>query len=99
HTHLNCQPKSDNIKSRAAELGLGLDSFVFVDDNPLECADVEANCPEVLTLQLPEESEKIPQFLRRGWIFDHLKLTAEDRKRAEMYAQNRERKRLREQSL
>ena len=36
---------------------MGLDSFLFLDDNPVECAEVRANCPEVLTLQLPAEEE------------------------------------------
>jgi amino acid adenylation domain-containing protein/FkbH-like protein len=96
---LNWRPKSENLKTLAHELRLGLDSFVFIDDNPLECADVEANCPEVLTLQLPEDPARIPEFLRHCWVFDHLKLTTEDRKRSDMYRQNRERERLREQSL
>jgi amino acid adenylation domain-containing protein/FkbH-like protein len=96
---LNWHPKSANLKSLAEELKLGLDSFIFVDDNPLECADVEANCPEVLTLQLPEDPAMIPQFLEHCWAFDHLKLTVEDRKRAEMYRQNKEREQLRTQSL
>jgi HAD superfamily phosphatase (TIGR01681 family) len=50
------RPKSENIRSLAHELGLGLDSFVFVDDSPIECAEVIANCPQVLTLQLPSEA-------------------------------------------
>src|SRR4029079_15657122 len=61
---LNWQPKSANLKSLAQELGVGLDSFIFVDDNPVECAEVEANCPDVLALQLPEDPELIPQFLK-----------------------------------
>src|SRR5690349_20482183 len=95
---LNGRPKSENLKSLAEELRLGLDSFVFIDDNPLECAEVAANAPEVLTLQLPEDPAKIPQFLEHCWVFDHLKLTAEDRNRSEMYRQNQERERLRAQS-
>ncbi|MEB3147732.1 MAG: HAD-IIIC family phosphatase, partial [Sphaerospermopsis sp.] len=52
---INWQPKSENLQSLAAELQLGLDSFIFIDDNPIECGEVKANCPQVLTLQLPEE--------------------------------------------
>ena len=95
---LNWQPKSENLKSLARELQLGLDSFIFVDDNPVECAEVEANCPEVLTLQLPENPELIPQFFKHCWVFDRLKLTAEDRQRGEMYQQNRQREQLLAQS-
>ena len=95
----NWQPKSENIKSIARELNLGLDSFIFVDDNPLECAEVEANCPEVLTLQLPESPADIPAFLNHCWVFDHAKLTEEDRKRGRLYQQNREREQLRSRSM
>ena len=43
---INWQPKSENLKSLAGELGLGLDSFILLDDNPLECAEVQAGCPD-----------------------------------------------------
>jgi len=92
---VNWRPKSESLKSLAQELNLGLDSFILIDDNPLECAEVEANCPEVLTLQLPEDPALIPQFLDHCWAFDQLKTTAEDKDRASMYLQNQ----LREQSL
>jgi amino acid adenylation domain-containing protein/FkbH-like protein len=92
---LNWELKSANLKSLAAELGLGLDSFIFIDDNPLECAEVEANCPGVLVLQLPENPELIPQFLNHCWAFDRLRLTSEDRQRADLYEQNQARERLR----
>lgn len=95
---LNWQPKSENIKSLAKELNLGLDSFIFVDDNPVECAEVEANCPEVLTLQLPEDPAQIPAFLKHCWPFDVLKVTKEDRRRGEMYHQNLGREHLRAES-
>ena len=92
---LNWLAKSENLKSLASELGLGLDSFIFVDDNPVECADVQANCPEVLTLQLPEDPAQLPQFLNHCWVFDRLRVTAEDRQRAELYQKNRMREQLR----
>ncbi|HYG24753.1 MAG TPA: amino acid adenylation domain-containing protein [Verrucomicrobiae bacterium] len=95
----NWLPKSENLKSLAEELNLGLDSIVFVDDNPVECAEVEANCPQVLTLQLPEDPQKIPEFLQHSWIFDTAKLTAEDRKRSEMYRQNQQREQLRSKAM
>ena len=48
----------------------GLDSFIFIDDNPVECADVRINCPGVLTLQLPRDAESFPSFLNHVWAFD-----------------------------
>jgi len=95
---VNWSPKSENIQSIAKELNLGLESFIFVDDNPVECAEVEANCPGVLTLQLPEDPADIPQFLKHCWAFDVLKVTAEDTRRSEMYRQSREREELRAQA-
>ena len=90
---INWLPKSGNIKSLAEELNLGLDSFIFLDDNPVECAEVRLSCPEILTLQLPTE-EEIPEFLKHVWAFDHLKVTKEDRERTTLYQQNVARSRL-----
>jgi FkbM family methyltransferase/HAD superfamily phosphatase (TIGR01681 family) len=50
---INWLPKSQNLRELAQDLNVGLDSIIFLDDNPVECAEVKANCPEVLTLQLP----------------------------------------------
>jgi FkbH-like protein len=94
---INWEPKSENLRSLAQELSLGLDSFLFLDDNPVECAEVRANCPEVLTLQLPAEDE-IEHFLNHIWAFDRNKVTLEDRQRTVMYKQNVERNRLQRQS-
>ncbi len=94
---INWLPKSENIKSLAQELNLGLDSFIFLDDNPVECAEVQTNCPEVLTLQLPVDD--IPQFLQHVWAFDRLKVTEEDKQRTLLYKQNLERERFQQQAL
>ncbi len=95
---INWIPKSENIKSLASELNLGLDSFIFIDDNPVECAEVQASCPEVLTLHLPIDSD-ISRFLKNVWAFDRLKVTKEDKQRTELYKQNLERDRFAKQSL
>ena len=96
---VNWRPKSENFKSLARELNLGLDSFIFVDDNPVECAEVEAHCPEVLTLRLPEDPDLIPSFLDHCWAFDQSKTTAEDQARTEMYRQNRLREEFQSQAM
>ena len=83
---INWQSKSENIASLAGELNLGLDSFVFIDDNPVECAQVRSALPQVVTLQLPES--EIEQFLARLWVFDKVSVTAEDARRTEMYREN-----------
>ncbi len=95
---INWERKSENIRSLACELKLGLDSFIFLDDNPIECAEVRAGCPEVLTLQLPKE-EDIGRFLGHVWAFDRLKVTSEDQQRTLLYKQEIDRARFRTQAL
>jgi FkbH-like protein len=87
---LNWDPKADNISELAEELGLGLDSFIFIDDNPKEGAELQQSIPEVLTLVLPEDVEKIPHFLRHVWALDHPVITEDDRKRNVYYRQQQE---------
>ena len=95
---INWESKALNLAELAAELSLGLDSFIFVDDNPKECTEVQAHCPEVLALALPPCADDIPAFLEHVWAFDHARVTDEDRRRATMYAQQAERSRLERQS-
>lgn len=95
---INWQNKADNLRELAAELNVGLDSFIFVDDNPVEIATVQAQAPEVLAVHLPENTAVWPTFLHHFWPFDHLKVTAEDQKRTQLYQQNIARERMRETS-
>jgi amino acid adenylation domain-containing protein/FkbH-like protein/non-ribosomal peptide synthase protein (TIGR01720 family) len=84
---VNWDAKSKNLKALANELELGLDSFIFLDDNPVECAEVHAGCPVVTTLQLPSDTSQIPHFLSHVWPFDSGASTVVDEKRTELYQQ------------
>ncbi len=95
---VNWRPKSENINFLAQELNLGLESFIFIDDDPVECAEVQANCPEVLTFHLPQNPTLIARFLKHLWILDHLKITEEAQERTELYKQNVQRDRFRKES-
>ncbi|GCE15722.1 type I polyketide synthase [Tengunoibacter tsumagoiensis] len=88
---INWQPKSHNVREMAAELNLGLDSFILFDDSVVECAEIMTHCPEVLTLQLPEDVQCIPQFLQHIWALDRLKVTDEDQQRSALYSAERQR--------
>ena len=92
---INWEPKPDNLRALAAQFNLGLDSFVFLDDNPVECAAVRAGCPEVIVLQLPQQHERIPAFLDSLWVFDRATATKEDRERSQWYQANSQREDLR----
>ena len=96
---INWNPKSHNIKSLAKELNIGLDSFIFLDDNPLECAEVQASCPEVLTVRLPEDATAVSTFLDHLWILDSIGQSREARRRSDLYKNNAQRDRLRNESL
>ncbi len=100
--------KSAALRELAAELGLGLESFVFLDDNPVECAEVRAGCPEVAVLEVPRGVEGpedggpgggvLPEAVRHFWALDLRKPTAEDRRRTELYREELERERQRGQA-
>ena len=88
---INWQPKSVNLKELSEELGLALNSFVFLDDSPYECSEVNHQLPDVLTIQVPTDAETIPYFLEHLWIFDCGPITVEDRNRASLYQAERKR--------
>ncbi|MEO6787069.1 MAG: HAD-IIIC family phosphatase, partial [Chthoniobacteraceae bacterium] len=91
---INWEPKPENLRSLAAQFNVSLDSFVFIDDNPVECAAVRANCPEVAVLQLPQDSGRIFTFLENVWLLDRTQSTREDRERSKWYQTNLEREEL-----
>lgn len=76
--------KSGNLKKLARQLNLGLDSFVFIDDNPAEIAEVMHHCPELLALPLPADTTRIADWLPLVWAGDVPTVTAEDRERTRM---------------
>nr|AIE12105.1 putative NRPS/PKS hybrid synthase module E2A [uncultured bacterium] len=88
---INWQPKSANLRALAQELHLGLDSFIFLDDDPLECAEVQRGCPGVVTLQTPRDSSQLASFLDHAWIFDRWSVTEEDTKRNQMVQEQHQR--------
>jgi FkbH-like protein len=90
--------KSAAIAELADELNLGLNSFVFLDDDPVECARMEVEQPEVLTLALPTSDEEIVTFLDRLWMFDGAGATQEDKKRTQLYREERQRRDVRQRS-
>jgi FkbH-like protein len=86
-THrVNWTPKSENIRSIAEELGLGLDAFVFVDDNEVELEEVSRALPAVRCLRFPAREDDLAGLLTRlaDW-FGRETITAEDRERTAMY--------------
>jgi FkbH-like protein/thioester reductase-like protein len=96
---INWNSKGENIASLAEELNLGLDAFVFIDDNPVEIAGVESTLPEVLCLQVPKEAEALARWVENMWIFDPpLRAQGKRLNRTLLYQQEAKRKAYREGS-
>jgi FkbH-like protein len=95
---INWENKSENIRALAARLNLGLDSFIFIDDNPVECADVRLRHPEVLTLQMPQNPAQIKSFVNHLWVLDKRSVTQEDKQRTRLYQDDKARKALENQT-
>lgn len=93
---INWLPKSENLRALAEELDLGMNSFVFFDDNPLECAEVRAGAPEVLTVCTTQGGIRPSEWADRLWVFDRLAHTREDGARTRMYREQSERERFRQ---
>jgi len=83
--HANWEPKSHSLRAVAEELNLGLDSFVFLDDNPMERAAVRAAFPDVTVPEITSEPSRTIEVLERGLFFQAIQVTGEDRQRTESY--------------
>lgn len=93
----NWDNKADNIRSIAKTLDIGLDSIVFVDDNPAERGIVRENISEVTVPDMPESPVSYIHALDREMCFETIFHSAEDTKRNEMYRSNADRKLLKSQ--
>ncbi len=80
------QPKSAQIQMLAEQLNLGLDAFVFVDDNPVEIAEVTAGLPAVACVPFPAGEQGLGElFDVLVRLFQRTVVTAEDRERTLLY--------------
>lgn len=86
--------KANSLSLLADELGLGLDAFVFADDNRFECDLVRQTLPEVAVIHLKGNPSGFPDLLHEGCLFDALVSSTEDQRRTKMYFGERERRRL-----
>lgn len=91
---INWNDKAQNIIELADELNLGLDSVVFIDDNPAERGRVSEALPQVLVPNWPQDPTLYRHALERLSCFDQAQMTEEDRQRSTSYAANRQREAL-----
>ncbi len=84
-------PKPESLRRIAAELNIGLDSLVFVDDNPAERAAVRHELPEVLVVELAQDPMQFAASLRALPSLERVRVSNEDRDRGQQYAVQRSR--------
>jgi len=90
----NWDDKATNLRRIASELNIGLDSLVFVDDNPFERSLVRQELPMVGVPEPPEDPALVPRCIADAGYFESLAITPEDRERSQQYFSNRERSEL-----
>lgn len=87
----NWEPKPDNLRRVASMLNIGIDSLVFLDDNPVERNFIRKELPEVEVPELPDDPALYVEALHRTYLFESLTFTEEDRRRADSYRENAQR--------
>jgi len=93
----NWDDKAKNIETIAERLNIGLDSLVFLDDNPFERRRVREALPMVAVPEVPDEPALVPEALAAAGYFESVAVTGEDRERGALYAENAKREQVREQ--
>jgi FkbH-like protein len=88
---INWNDKAANLEELVRSVNLGLDSAVFIDDNPSERARVRETLPEVLVPDWPEDKTQYVTVLRELSCFNAISVTEEDRSRTSSYATERQR--------
>jgi FkbH-like protein len=89
---INWQDKASNIIDLVSDLNIGLQSAVFIDDNPRERARVRDALPEVMVPDWPEDFMLYKSTLLNMNCFDTPSISKEDAKRSEMYMSEKKRK-------
>ena len=90
---INWTDKASNIRELAEELNIGLDSFVFVDDNPTERELIRQALPMVEVPEFPAQPYELPVFFHDlvERYFRVYSVTKEDQKKTEQYKANAQR--------
>ena len=93
---INWLQKSENIKSIAEELNLGIDSFVVIDDNPFERMEIKSAFPSIIAPEFPEDPAILPEWFIEVVedYFSTTIITEEDKKRSDIYLAETKRKTL-----
>ena len=94
----NWRDKASNIREISETLSLGLQSMVFIDDNPAERMQVRRELPEVSVPEMPEDPAMYSRILLATGYFEAITFSSEDSNRAQQYKENEKRLKLKESS-
>jgi FkbH-like protein len=87
----NWTDKAANLRAIAETLNIGVDSLVFLDDNPAERMQVRRELPAVAVPELPDDPALYPRTLAAAGYFEAVTFSQEDRDRAGYYQSNAQR--------
>ncbi len=87
----NWEDKASNIRNIQKTLNIGMDSLVFLDDNPFERDLVRSMIPEITVPELPEDPAMYLQYLRGLGLFEMASYSADDSRRTQQYREQAER--------
>jgi FkbH-like protein len=90
----NWNDKASNLRAIAEELNIGIDSLVFVDDNPFERSLVRRELPMVAVPEVGDDPATFARTLADAGYFEALSVTEEDRARSAQYQGNRQREQM-----
>lgn len=93
----NWEDKAENIKKIAGILNLGMDSFVFIDDNPFERNLVRSMLPEVTVPELPADPALYLSYLKEQNLFETVSYSEADQDRTRQYREEAGRTSLKKQ--
>ena len=88
---INWDDKVSNMQSISEELNIGLDSFVFFDDDPVNREFVKENMPEITIPNLPHDPSQYSEVIQSLHDFSLFQVTDEDTNRRKMYFQQKQR--------
>ena len=93
---INWNPKNQGLLAIADDLNIGINSLVFVDDNPVERGLIKEMLPEVEVIELPLDPSEYIRTLRQSYFFEKLLITEEDKNKQQQFAQNTQRNQLKQ---
>jgi FkbH-like protein len=88
---VNWEPKPQNMLKIAEQINIGMDTVVFIDDNPAERQMMRQSLPQIETIEMPADPSLFARALRETGLFARAYLTDEDKNRGQIYAAQRQR--------